>query len=134
MNNNTVSTAYSTSSVSANVAPTAPARRRQTRTTSIARWGAALLAGGWLALGQGVAAHAAPPVPTAKASAKPAATTAIPDVRGTYVVDWTCLTVCQGVWAHSMTIATLDTQTGAFTGTGYFLGDPTVAWTASGKV
>ena len=35
---------------------------------------------------------------------------------GTYVIEFTCVTGCSGVWPHTMNITSMDVDTGGFEG------------------
>lgn len=52
---------------------------------------------------------------------------------GTYNWNFVCTSGCSGVWSHSMTITSQETD-GVFSGTGHTLESPNLRWIASGTV
>ena len=53
------------------------------------------------------------------------------DLTGTYTIVFT---TGGTPYTHSMTISSMDTSTGAFSGTGYYVADPTFTWNITGTV
>ncbi|HEY4493280.1 MAG TPA: hypothetical protein VJB98_01535 [Candidatus Paceibacterota bacterium] len=54
------------------------------------------------------------------------------DLTGTYTVEFTCVTNCSGMYPHSMTVSSMDVMSGLFSGTGYYIPDPSYAWDLNG--
>jgi len=52
--------------------------------------------------------------------------------EGEYDVSLACTSGCTGVYAHRMSVDRFDPTTGAFSGTGFYAGDPTIRWTVAG--
>lgn len=56
------------------------------------------------------------------------------DVRGTYTVSFTCTSGCVGTYNHSMNITVEDMDSGEFSGTGYYITNPSYSWNVSGDI
>ncbi len=58
--------------------------------------------------------------------------TTSPDLRGNYRLAGTCVTGCTGDFIHIMKITAMDGE--VFSGTGYYIADPSITWTVTGTV
>jgi len=50
------------------------------------------------------------------------------NLAGEWDLTFTCVTGCSGVFPHRMDVATSNTGTGDFTGTGFYIPNPAVSW------
>lgn len=66
--------------------------------------------------------------------ALPAGATSSWDLTGSYTIEFTCTSGCAGLYPHSMTIDVIDTGTGAFSGTGYYIPSPGITWVVGGTI
>ncbi len=59
----------------------------------------------------------------------------IANIAGTYLLHVTCGASCSGgPWDHVMTIQSLDPNTGFYTGSAYYVSDPSFTFTVSGTI
>lgn len=56
------------------------------------------------------------------------------DVRGTYTIAFTCTSGCGGTYNHFMNVTVEDMDSGAFSGTGYYINNPAYTWNVTGTV
>ena len=56
------------------------------------------------------------------------------DLRGEYVIDFTCTSGCSGVYTHTMDIESITVPSGAFSGTGYYNADHSYTWNVNGTL
>lgn len=52
---------------------------------------------------------------------------------GNFDITFTCVTGCAGDYTHNANIATENTATGDFSGTGYYIPDPSYTWDITGN-
>lgn len=64
------------------------------------------------------------------------AAAAMPDwnLTGSYVIEFTCVSGCSGVYPHTMNVVTMNKTTGVFSGTGYYNSNPAYTWNVNGTV
>jgi hypothetical protein len=53
---------------------------------------------------------------------------------GTYTIAFTCTTGCDGVYPHTMSITSYDSNTGNFSGVGHYNPDPSYTWNLTGNL
>lgn len=56
------------------------------------------------------------------------------DLSETYILEYTCISGCSGVYPHTMNVTSMDLETGNFSGDGYYNPDLGYTWDMSGNV
>lgn len=56
------------------------------------------------------------------------------NLKGTYIIDFTCTAGCSGDYYHTMTINVMNMTNGAFSGTGVWNNDASYTWNVTGTV
>jgi len=56
------------------------------------------------------------------------------DLKGDYVIDFTCTSGCSGVYTHTMDIDLMNVASSTFSGTGYYNPDHSYTWNVTGSV
>jgi hypothetical protein len=56
------------------------------------------------------------------------------DLMGNHTVAFVCTAGCTGTYTHNLNVSSMDMNTGAFSGTGSFSGDPAITWNIMGNV
>lgn len=55
------------------------------------------------------------------------------DVTGSYDITFTCVTGCAGDYTHRANVTAENFSTGDFSGTGYYIADPSYTWNITGN-
>ena len=56
------------------------------------------------------------------------------DLTGSYTIDSTCTAGCAGTYSHHMDVTSMDLESGEFSGTGYYIVNPSYTWDMDGTL